>query len=241
MTNDHPTARSLVMKKAAFSLLEILITCAIIGALAAFAIPAINTARSSALRTQCASNLRQIGLALQQYTTDNTGSFPLTMHSLNSRYKEQSWIYTLAPYLDNIDRVRVCPADPPQRQQRILTQKATSYALNELVFDEEAGYNNIYRIPLPSRTLLAVILSENRAPSTTWDHIHSSQWTSWTAMLNDVQVDRHLVGSRARLSADRTRGSANYLYADSHVENIPAATMKKILDSGTNPAAIPQS
>ncbi len=223
-----------------FSLLEILITCAIVAMLAMFAIPAISSARSSALRSQCASNLRQIGLALQQYSAENSGALPVTTHTTGSRRANESWVYLLSDYLDNMDRVRVCPADPPARQQRILQQKATSYALNELVFDSEE-YSNVYRLPRPSRTLLAVILSENRIPSVTWDHVHSSQWTSWVTMLNDVQVDRHTVGARARLSADRTKGSANYLYADGHVENISAATMKKTLDSGQNPAAVPTS
>lgn len=228
------------MNKHGFSLLEMLITGAIVALLAAFAIPAINAARSNGQRAQCASNLRQIGLAMQLYTSDHAGNLPLTMHTLNSRDKEQSWIYTLAPYLQDIDRIRVCPADPPARQQRILALKATSYALNELVFGSE-DYGNIYRIPRPSQTLLAVILSESRAPSTSWDHVHSSQWTSWVTMLNDVQADRHLTGPRPKFAIDRTKGSANYLYADGHVQNIPAATMKNTLDSGQNPAAVPST
>ncbi len=228
------------MNKHGFTLVELLITCAIVGLLATFAIPAISSARMNANRSKCSSNLRQIGLALQLYTSDHAGSFPPTTHSTGSLHKDQSWIYGLADYLQNMDRVRVCPADPPQRQRQVLDRKATSYALNELVFDSE-DYNQILRIPRPSQTLLAVILSENRTPSPTWDHVHSSQWTSWLTMLNDVEVDRHIAGARSRLAAQRTKGSANYLYADGHVENITAATMKHLLDSGQNPAAVPQS
>jgi len=35
------------------------------------------------------------------------------------------------------------------------------------------------------------------------------------------------------------KGSANYLYADGHVENISAKAFKNIFDQGINPAAVP--
>jgi len=222
----------------ALTLLELLAVVAIISVVVAVTIPVIANVKMSANRAKCLSNLRQIGLALCLYTNDNNGFFPPTTHTTGSRRIDQSWVYVLADYLGKIDQIRVCPADPPLRRQQILERHATSYALNELVFDEEK-YNRIYSIPSPSRTLLAVILSETRTPSSTWDHVHSGEWTTWQKMLNDVQVDRHLAGSPAQSAALRTKGSSNYLYADGHVENVRADEMKKILDAGQNPAAVP--
>jgi hypothetical protein len=80
------------------------------------------------------------------------------------------------------------------------------------------------------------ILSENRAPSQTRDYIHGAEWVSWPAALHDIEPDRHRVGAR---SPDRLKGSANYLDADGHAENIPAATLKVMFDRGINPAAVP--
>lgn len=218
-----------------FTLLELLLVVTILGILAALVSPLVSRARSSALQGQCLSNQRQIGLALQLYSSENEGEFPPTTHTTGSFRKERSWIFQLADYLDDVDAIRVCPADPPKRQQQILKMEATSYVLNDLVFDS-FEYNRPTKIPFPARTILLSILSENRAPSITRDHIHGAEWTSWAAILNDIEPDRHRSGAR---SSDRLRGSANYLYADGHVATITAQELKKISDSGVNPAAVP--
>jgi prepilin-type N-terminal cleavage/methylation domain-containing protein/prepilin-type processing-associated H-X9-DG protein len=223
-----------------FTLLELLVVISIVAVLAALLANALAAARVQGNQAKCAANLRQIGVAINLSAGDNGGYLPLTTHSTGSRRVDESWIYVLAPYLQEMDSVRVCPADPPARRQQILDRKATSYALNELLYDSE-DFNKLERIPHPAQTLAAVILSENRVPSPTWDHVHSSQWSSWVTLLNDVEVDRHRPGARAKFAAQRTRGGANYLYADGHVEGIPAVAMKQRLDAGINPAEVPGS
>jgi prepilin-type N-terminal cleavage/methylation domain-containing protein/prepilin-type processing-associated H-X9-DG protein len=98
-----------------FTLIELLVVIAIIAILAAILFPVFARARESARRTQCASNLKQLGMAVTMYLQDFDDTFPYGENWHGFTQAEDSAYFRgyynkLQPYVKS-EAVWHCPDD----------------------------------------------------------------------------------------------------------------------------------
>ncbi len=132
-----------------FTLLELLISIAIIAALAALLFPAMQSARNSSKNAVCVANLRNLGIAFASFNADHNGLFPDMRTGTSSTF----WMDDLLKYTSR--KSFICPATKNTDSVNTAIQNGKLFSdattWDGLKFFTSYGYNFRYLSPTFSR------------------------------------------------------------------------------------------
>jgi len=197
-----------------FSLIELLVVISILALLVSIILPSFRSARRQAKMTVCATNLKQIGVAMGEYLASHGDRFPFasmfpSMGALPLEGDEPVYIAdVLAAELKNELDVFECPDDRPGKYLRDMPNTGKSYFQSErssfeyrIMIGPPRGGRTFEDMRLPGKTideisrLIELVVEQPASPSAIW---YFRDWNGFHAQKGKSQ-------------------SRNYLHLDGHV------------------------
>jgi prepilin-type N-terminal cleavage/methylation domain-containing protein/prepilin-type processing-associated H-X9-DG protein len=214
----------------AFTLIELLIVIAIIALLAAILFPVFGRARENARRSSCASNLKQIGLGVLQYSQDYDER--LVWDTIkDASGNKVTFRASLQPYVKSV-QLFDCPSNTSKK-----TSDGIYNAQGFLTYQEDYSANTGYTNSTSGcgNDCGAMGFSYNGTDYTTWPAPTLAQFnnTSQTILLSETMQKNDGIAywTPTGNSADPYLfaghlGTSNYLFVDGHVKALrPFATL----------------
>lgn len=181
------------MRKSAFTLIELLVVIAIIAILASLAIPALSKAMEKSKTTSDSSNLRQIGISLAAYQTDNDDAYP----------DPASWPASLNPKYVSTWKGFKSPFDPRTAIEDD-TKAPVSYGMNDNL--TASKLNTVGGVVSPTNCVLMSTVATGTYPK-----------LSFAGTSGTVSKLSAAAGKPGTFSGGKF---VNVLFADSHVNSL---------------------
>ena len=196
-----------------FSLIELLVVIAVISILASLLLPALNAARESAYSTQCASQMKQIGLSFSQYLGESDDVFP-TVYLYSTK---ENWAKTLSEnrYLDL--RIVPCPSARNAEYDK-LRYRRPFYNWEFLPCGMNWSFNGGVRQNRIRNVSSKVLVAES---------VGCSNFEPTLESLGHVRISRQRESSGFGVPFARHRNlhGCNVLWSDCHVTSVVAPTI----------------
>ena len=239
--------------KRGFTLIELLVVIAIIAILAAILFPVFATAREKARQSSCASNEKQIALAMVQYSQDyDEMMVPYRYFSGNTLF---SWTGCIYPYVKSLT-VFTCPSQQFAGSNLDYTYNMTAGSICNATLGMCAGNQAITAIQYPANTVtiadamsgppssanvatnISVFnggayyfgISNTASGSSVWP-INNDGGAGTNVVSTTYELGKLATGAgpyntcNGLVSAARHSGGANYAFVDGHVKWMRAITL----------------
>jgi prepilin-type processing-associated H-X9-DG protein len=239
------------LRRATFTILELLVVISIIAVLAALLVPTLKSAKDSANQASCMNNLRQIGLGMQMYG-DDKGYYVWG-------YEESAgtdWSYTISPYLEKLSGLTYGPTSGNLRSPMITcpsrglisTNRVNTYGTHDRLLGNNSGGSPYKGAPLYPRQFpwrerpqdYWMIADAAQNPATLGGESHATIWNILPEMgqnYSDATANSNIANSGNNLDQAGSLGQirwrhksntrANFLMTDGHVESIIRGQMKE--------------